>query len=237
MFRSIRNFFRSLFKSPPGRGTTVELTSVPRTGGDFSVPEPPSDGQVEDEEMKYLIVGLGNYAIEYVGTRHNIGFDVVDHIAAEAEAMWESKRLVEYTMVKKRGKQIHMIKPTTFMNRSGRAVRYWLDHLKLSPDKMIVVVDDLHLQLGTLRIRQKGGDGGHNGLRDINEVLGNSNWARLRFGIGNDFGQGQQVNFVLGKWEEEELPEVRKQIVQAAKASLDYHLLGSSRAMERYNRK
>lgn len=185
--------------------------------------------------MKYLIVGLGNFGIEYVGTRHNIGFEVLDHLAAEKEVAFESKRYADYAEIKHRGKIFCLIKPTTFMNLSGKAVHYWLTKLKLPVDRMLVVVDDLNIPFGKIRIRPKGSDGGHNGLHDIQRHLNTTKYARLRFGIGDDFGAGRQVNFVLGKWSREEQAELETTVPQAGRAVLAFGTMGLSRAMNKYN--
>lgn len=186
--------------------------------------------------MKYLVVGLGNIGPEYVGTRHNIGFDILDHIARAKEAEWKSVRLGDMTQVRHRGRIYELLKPSTYMNGSGRAVKYWLTQLKLPLDRLLVVVDDLNLPPGKLRIRKKGSAGGHNGLTDIEQSLGTAAYYRLRFGIGSEFSKGAQVDFVLGPWEAEEKPMLEKRIDIASKAILDLGQQGIDRIMERYNK-
>lgn len=171
--------------------------------------------------MKYLVAGLGNVGDDYRDTRHNIGFEVVDALADASTAVFKEGRHAFVSEVKHKGRTLVLIKPTTFMNLSGKAVNYWMQQEKIPIERLLVVVDDIALPLCKLRLRAKGSDGGHNGLKDINAVLGTNNYARLRFGIGNDFGRGQQVDFVLGKWtaeEKEQLPDgiaLAQEIIQA----------------------
>lgn len=156
------------------------------------------------DPMKYLVVGLGNMGLEYDNTRHNIGFNFVDYLARKHEATFKNDRLGDVTEYKQKGRTIILLKPSTYMNRSGKAVKYWMEKKKILPDNMLIVLDDLNLEFGKIRLRMKGSDGGHNGLKDIAQVLGGTNYTRLRIGIGSDFSKGQQVDFVLGKWSEEE---------------------------------
>ena len=150
--------------------------------------------------MKYLIAGLGNIGDKYNNTRHNIGFSVLDKIASDNNLIFEDKRYALKAILKYKGRQFVLIKPTTFMNLSGKAIRYWLNKEKLQIDKLLVIVDDISLPLGTIRIRAKGGAAGHNGLENIIQVLGTNNFSRLRFGIGNNFPSGHQSEYVLSKW-------------------------------------
>ncbi len=161
---------------------------------------------------KYLIAGLGNIGAEYAGTRHNIGFEVADALAARHQQTFHLDRLAERVEIKWHGNLLVCIKPTTFMNLSGRAVKYWMDKEKIEADHILIVVDELALPLNRLRLRPGGSDAGHNGLSSIRESLGTDAYPRLRFGIGNDFPRGRQVEFVLGKWVETELPLVRIKI-------------------------
>ncbi|MCL4153518.1 UNVERIFIED_CONTAM: hypothetical protein GTU68_035296 [Idotea baltica] len=158
--------------------------------------------------MKYLVVGLGNVGKEYVGTRHNIGFEAVDAFVAAREGSHNIEKLGEVSRVKFRGRHVVLLKPNTFMNLSGKALKYWMDKESIPIDKVLVVVDDLNLDLGKMRVRAKGSSGGHNGLKDIETRLGKSVYPRLRIGIGDDFKKGQQVDFVLGSWEEDELEKL-----------------------------
>lgn len=190
--------------------------------------------EIEDP-MKYLIVGLGNIGSEYEGTRHNIGFDVLDHLAEENGGKWKIDTLGSICEIKHKGRTLCLLKPSTFMNRSGKAINYWMTKKKIKRDKILVIVDDLHMVLGKLRMRAKGSDGGHNGLKDIQQVLGGTNYPRLKFGIGNDFHSGQQVDFVLGRWNEEEKDKVNKTIKKAADAIKSFASIGLKFTMEKFN--
>ena len=186
--------------------------------------------------MKYLIVGLGNIGAEYDLTRHNIGFEVLDHLARRQEAIFKSEQLGDIATIKHRGRQIVLLKPSTYMNRSGKAVNYWMQKEKVSIDRLLVITDDLNLDYGTLRLRGKGSDGGHNGLKDINQIIG-ANYARLRVGIGDHFNKGRQVDYVLGKWTKEEsklLPDILK---VCADACLSFCFHGIEQTMSTYNGK
>lgn len=185
--------------------------------------------------MKFLIVGLGNPGADYAHTRHNIGFDVLDYLVNEAGATFSDGRYGWLASFKLRGKQIICLKPSTYMNLSGNAVRYWMQQEKISPEHVLVVTDDLNLELGVLRMRAKGSHGGHNGLRHISEVLGSDAIPRLRFGVGNQFEKGRQVDFVLGKWSVKEQPTVDSAIDKSAKAIQSFCLDGIHRAMNVYN--
>jgi len=154
--------------------------------------------------MKYLIVGLGNIGREYDNTRHNIGFKVIDHYASKKDAIFSTDRLGDVAFFKLRGNPVVLLKPSTYMNLSGKAVNYWMQKEKIDISNVLIVLDDLALKFGTLRLRQSGSEGGHNGLKSITECLGSNNYARLRFGIGNDYPKGQQVDYVLGKWTSEQ---------------------------------
>ena len=185
--------------------------------------------------MKYLIAGLGNPGSEYRNTRHNIGFEVLDKLAAEADAEWKVDKLVLRAELKHRGRSLVLIKPQTFMNLSGKALAYWMQKEKLNGEHVLVVTDDLALPLGKLRMRAKGSDGGHNGLKSINEVLGNGEYNRLRFGIGNDFPQGRQVEFVLGRWSEDEQAVVNGSTEKAIEGIKLYVSQGPGPAMTKIN--
>lgn len=191
--------------------------------------------EIEDP-MKYLIVGLGNIGDKYDNTRHNIGFDVVDYLAENHEGKWKTDTLGDVCEIKHKGRTLVLLKPSTYMNRSGKAVNYWMNKKKIQRDNLLVIVDDLHLELGKLRLRAKGSDGGHNGLKDIQQVLGGNKYPRLKFGIGNDFRPGQQVEFVLGKWTAEEKLKLEKLIKKAAEASKSFATIGIKYAMEQFNR-
>jgi PTH1 family peptidyl-tRNA hydrolase len=186
--------------------------------------------------MNYLIAGLGNIGEEYAETRHNVGFKIADALAGQNHAAFALNRLAHYATYKSKGKNIHLIKPTTYMNLSGRAVRYWMQELKIEPQQMLIVLDDLALPFGALRLRAKGSDGGHNGLKDIDATLGNNLYPRLRFGIGDTFQKGHQVNYVLGKWSVEEMKELNLKINAASDAVNSFIFEGMERAMNKYNK-
>ena len=187
--------------------------------------------------MRYLIVGLGNIGPDYEGTRHNIGFQMVDVFANSVNAEWQDKRYGFVAKCRVKNAELVLLKPSTFMNLSGNAVRYWLQAEKIPVENMLVLVDDLNLPFGTIRIRKQGSNGGHNGLGNIQSVLGTDAYARVRFGIGNEFTRGTQINYVLGEWTEEEqkvLPEkleVMKDIIPS------FCLQGIDRTMNQYNRR
>ena len=186
--------------------------------------------------MKYLIAGLGNIGDEYKHTRHNIGFDVADAFAAKHKAVFNNDRLADVAECKWKGKTFIVIKPTTYMNLSGRAIKYWLDKEKIPLQNMVVVVDDLALPLSKLRLRAGGSDAGHNGLKSIQEVLGTTEYPKLRFGIGNDFPKGFQTDFVLGKWRPEEAPVVKAKIEKAVEAIEKWATIGISQTMTEINK-
>ncbi len=185
---------------------------------------------------KFLIVGLGNIGAEYDHTRHNIGFDVADALVARLGGVFMSDRLAHVAKVSFKGRRLVVIKPTTFMNLSGRAFRYWLDKENLAPENSLTIVDDLALPLERIRIRPSGSSAGHNGLRDIETVLGHDTYPKLRFGIGSNFPKGGQVDFVLGRWSGEELPLVRQKINISVNAVLDFCIAGIEKTMNTYNK-
>lgn len=185
--------------------------------------------------MKYLIIGLGNMHPDYDGTRHNIGFEVVDLLAQNFNGNFKNDSLGDLCLIKHKGRQIYLLKPSTYMNRSGKAVRYWMQKLKIKMDNILVIVDDLNLDLGKIRLRAKGADGGHNGLKDIQNMLATTKYPRLRFGIGNDFSRGRQVDFVLGKWNNDELDKLGSILVHATEAILSFTSIGITHTMNKYN--
>ena len=185
--------------------------------------------------MKFLIVGLGNIGKEYAGTRHNIGFDVVNAFVTRHGGGFHSDRLAYVAELRWKGKGFTCICPTTYMNLSGKAVRYWLDKEKIDLERLLVVVDDIALPLDRIRLRPAGSDGGHNGLKSIQEALTSTSYARLRFGIGSDFPKGRQSDFVLGKWREEEIPIVKKKIEKSVEAIENFASQGLSFAMNQVN--
>jgi len=185
---------------------------------------------------KYLIAGLGNIGDEYQGTRHNAGFDVVDVLARRHEAVFRTARLGDLAEFKWRGKIILLMKPNTYMNLSGKAIRYWLDQERIPLAHLLVVLDDIAIPLSKLRLRPSGSDGGHNGLKNIQEVLGTTHYPRLRFGIGGDYPKGMQVEFVLGRWNETEIPVVRKKFDKCAEIVESYVFRGLEAAMNEANK-
>ncbi|HNE51100.1 MAG: aminoacyl-tRNA hydrolase [Chitinophagales bacterium] len=186
---------------------------------------------------KYLIVGLGNIGKEYEHTRHNIGFDVVDVLSNELQATFELSRLALYAKASFKGKHLHLIKPTTYMNLSGKAIKYWMNELNIPIENVFVIVDDLALPLGQLRVRGKGSDAGHNGLKSIQEELMTQNYPRLKFGIGNDFAKGKQVAFVLGKWTNEQEIILKERIQIAIEIVKSFCANGLNNTMNTYNNK
>lgn len=186
---------------------------------------------------KFLIVGLGNIGEEYAGTRHNIGFEVLDYLAKEHEVKFKSDRLADVAEIKHKGKTLVLVKPTTYMNLSGKAVNYWLQAEKIPVENMLVIVDELALPFGKIRLGPKGSDGGHNGLKNIQETLGSSNYPRLRFGISNQFSKGHQINYVLGKWSDEEKQTLGDRVKLAADAVKSFSFIGLERTMTNFNTK
>ncbi|MDZ4756770.1 MAG: aminoacyl-tRNA hydrolase [Bacteroidota bacterium] len=186
---------------------------------------------------KYLIAGLGNIGNEYAGTRHNIGFAVVEYAAILWGGKWEEGRYAYFCETKVKGRPVTLIKPTTYMNVSGKAVQYWKQQLKIENANMMIVTDDLQIELGKLRIRGQGTPGGHNGLTDIIEKLNTLEFPRMRFGIGNNFPKGMQVEYVLGKWFKEEEAIVGDGIKNAVEALQCYIFAGLAQAMNSYNKK
>lgn len=187
--------------------------------------------------MKFLIVGLGNIGEKYHHTRHNIGFDVVDALASVHETTFSLERLAYKAEIRHKGKSIHLIKPTTYMNLSGQAVRYWMNQLKIEIPNVLVVVDDLALPFGTLRLRGKGSHAGHNGLKDIEAQLQTNQYARLRFGIGDNFPKGRQIEYVLGKWTADEMINLTDYIENSKNIILSFCTMGLDQTMSLYNNK
>ena len=193
--------------------------------------------------MKYLIVGLGNPGKEYEGTRHNIGFMVLDRFLnrlneeKNTEYSFSVDRHAYVAAVKTKGRTLVLVKPTTFMNLSGKAVKYWLDREEIPVENMLVIVDDLALELGTIRLRMSGSDGGHNGLKDIINILGHNKFNRLRFGIGNNFARGHQIDFVLGKITGEDKDIVDRKLDMCSDIIVSFSTIGMDRTMNAFNGK
>lgn len=187
--------------------------------------------------MKYLITGLGNPGVEYENTRHNIGYKILDALASASNVVFNDKRYGWITEFKFKSRTFILLKPTTFMNLSGRAVNYWLQKENIEIENLLVLADDLALPFGTLRLRAKGSDAGHNGLKNINQVLGRQDYARLRFGIGDNFRQGQQVDYVLSQWSKEEAKELPFLIDKCVDAIKDFGTIGISMTMNTLNQR
>ncbi len=185
--------------------------------------------------MKYLIAGLGNIGEEYANTRHNIGFMVVDELAQSLGATFKTDRYAAVSIAKFRGRTLVIIKPSTYMNLSGKAVRYWLEAEKIQLENLLVISDDLDIGLGMLRLKRSGSGGSHNGLNHIVDVLGTIDFPRLRFGIGNDFTRGSQVDFVLSSWTKEEESVLQPRISAAAEVIKSFVAIGIDRTMNLYN--
>ena len=183
----------------------------------------------------FLVVGLGNIGAEYAATRHNIGFMMLDAWAQASNVVFTPGRYGDRAVVHDKGREFHLLKPSTYMNLSGNAVRYWQRELGLDLSHVLVICDDINLPFGTLRLRASGSDGGHNGLKNIQEMLESQDWARLRIGVGHDFGQGRQIDYVLGEFSEEqknEIPELAKKIIAGART---WAFVGIGQAMNQLN--
>ncbi|MFN5169642.1 MAG: aminoacyl-tRNA hydrolase [Cyclobacteriaceae bacterium] len=186
--------------------------------------------------MKFLIIGLGNIGPEYELTRHNIGFLVLDRLAEKHEAKFSTSRLADHAEFRLKGKSIHLIKPNTYMNLSGKAMAYWMKELNVPKEHTLVVVDDIVLPFGKLRLRPQGSSAGHNGLKNIEELTGGQNYPRLRVGIGSDFGRGQQVDYVLSRFSEEEFKQMPELLDRAGDSITTFCLAGLVTAMNTFNR-
>lgn len=189
----------------------------------------------EKIDMNYLIAGLGNIGAEYADTRHNVGFMTLDAWADDAGVTFQTQRYGDVAEISFKGRKLTLLKPSTYMNLSGNAVRYWMNKLNIPVENTLVICDDLNLPFGTLRMRKKGSDGGHNGLKNIQELLGTQDYPRIRIGIGNNFQKGGQVNFVIGSMTDEEkaaMPEICKSVISGIK---DFVTIGPDRAMNIFN--
>lgn len=196
------------------------------------------DAKVKINPMKkILVVGLGNPGVKYAETRHNIGFKILDQLAAEKNITFEAQRYGEVTKFNFKGKNFTLLKPTTFMNLSGNAVRYWMEKEKISMGNVLVVTDDLNLPFGTLRLKQKGSDGGHNGLKDIQAKLGTTSYPRFRFGISDAFAQGNQIDYVLGEWDDTELSKLNERLEKSAALIQHFGVAGINETMNQFNGK
>ena len=187
--------------------------------------------------MKYLIVGLGNIGNEYQDTRHNIGFTILDAFAKASNVFFTENRYGSTCEVKLKGRTLILLKPSTFMNLSGNALRYWMQKEKIAIENVLVVVDDIALPFGTLRLKPQGSDAGHNGLKNIQEILGHNNYPRVRFGIGNDFAKGRQVEYVLGKWTNEQFEALPERVERCIEIIQSFCLAGMQLTMTQFNGK
>ena len=187
--------------------------------------------------MKYLIVGLGNPGNQYSDTRHNIGFKTLDALASASNVVFTPARYGDTALVKHKGRSLFLLKPSTFMNLSGKAVRYWMQQEKIPLDRILIITDDISLPFGKLRIRAKGSDGGHNGLKSIQAEIGGNQYPRLRFGVGNEFHPGQQANYVLSPWNDDESITLDERLKIMSEAILSFATIGLERTMNFFNNK
>ena len=193
--------------------------------------------ETSDEYMKYLIVGLGNIGSEYEGTRHNIGIRTVDAFARKQGAQWMDKRYGAIARTRVKNAELILLKPSTYMNLSGQAVRYWAQHEKIPVERLLVIVDDLSLPVGKVRMRGSGSDGGHNGLKNIASCMMTQNYPRIKFGIGNDFPKGTQIDFVLGQFSDEDNKIIEEKLDYVGEMIQSFCLQGLDRTMNQYNKK
>ena len=211
LFLHTMNAFEWFFKNKPSTNTATEMSK------------------------KYLIVGLGNIGADYVSTRHNIGFKVVEKFAQLNEAVFETRKLGDLASFKFKGRTFLLLKPNTYMNLSGKAVKYWLEKEAIPPENLLVITDDLNLPFGSLRLKMKGSAGGHNGLKDLQDKLNTSQYNRLRFGISDEFAKGRQVDYVLGEWTAEESEKLQERLEQCSACIKSFVMAGVQNAMNTYN--
>ncbi len=190
-----------------------------------------------DQMKKFLIVGLGNVGEKYFGTRHNVGFTVLDHMAQKEGLTFETAKLGDRTVYKLKGRTFVLLKPSTFMNLSGKSVKYWLEKEKVPLENLLIITDDLNLPFGNIRLKIKGSDGGHNGLKDIQNKLNTTNYSRFRLGINDDFGQGRQVDYVLSKWGDEEKEKLPERLDKSIALIKSFGLAGIHNTMNAFNGK
>ena len=196
--------------------------------------------KVESKEelmKKFLIVGLGNIGEQYTNTRHNIGFKILDEVAEEHSATFETEKLGDVANFRFKGRTFVLLKPSTFMNLSGKAVKYWMDKENISVENILVVTDDVNIDFGVIRVKAKGSAGGHNGLKDIQEKLNTQQYARFRFGVGGNYGRGRQVDYVLGEWKKEETSELIERLPTSAKVITSFATAGLNNTMNTFNGK
>lgn len=190
-----------------------------------------------DLMKKYLIVGLGNIGSKYENTRHNIGFKILDKIAEKENVIFESQKLGAITKFRFKGRTFILLKPSTFMNLSGKAVKYWMNKEKISLENILIICDDLNIPFGTIRLKAKGSAGGHNGLTDINEILQTQNYPRFRFGVGDEFKKGNQVDYVLGKWSDDETNKLPERLEKSYELVKSFGTAGIANTMSEFNAK
>ncbi|SFW30066.1 peptidyl-tRNA hydrolase, PTH1 family [Sinomicrobium oceani] len=191
----------------------------------------------EDAMKKFLIVGLGNIGKEYEDTRHNIGFKILDYLAEKESLAFETVKLGDVSLFKVKGRSLILLKPSTYMNLSGKAVKYWMDKEKVPLENLLVITDDINLPFGTIRVKTKGSDGGHNGLKDIQAFLNTTNYNRFRFGVGADFSKGKQIDYVLGHWNEEENKAFPERLEKAYEVIRSFATAGITNTMNTFNGK
>ena len=189
----------------------------------------------KDGMKKFLVVGLGNIGEEYAETRHNIGFKILDSLSLEEDFTFETAKLGDVGTFKVKGRSIICLKPSTYMNRSGKAVKYWMEKENIPLENVLIITDDINLSFGTIRLKTKGSDGGHNGLKDVQQYLLTTNYNRLRFGVGSDFGKGKQIDYVLGEWNQEEKDALGERYERVNALIRSFVLSGVNRTMNEYN--
>ena len=203
----------------------------------FSAVFKKEEKEIVDPMKKFLIVGLGNIGADYVNTRHNIGFKVLDYLAKKENLSFQTAKLGEIVEYKIKGRTLILLKPNTYMNLSGKAVHYWLEKEKIDKENLLVITDDLNLPFGTIRIKSKGSDGGHNGLKNIQLLLQSTEYPRFRFGISDEFKKGQQVDYVLGEWNEAEKAKLSERLELAIEVIQSFALAGLNHTMNHFNGK
>jgi PTH1 family peptidyl-tRNA hydrolase len=217
------------------------LFSKTKTADDIDYAKPEvhehQKNNIKTVSNKFLIVGLGNIGAEYVNTRHNIGFKVLDHFAKKESLSFETAKLGAVTEFRIKGRTLILLKPNTYMNLSGKAVKYWMDKEKISLENILVITDDLNLSFGKIRIKPKGSDGGHNGLKSIHAILNTTDYTRFRFGISDEFKKGKQVDYVLGDWDEDEKTKLAERLELASEIIKSFGTAGLENTMTAYNGK
>lgn len=222
-------WFTSIFKKehPSKEGIDPMKSEIQQT----------PQNNTNEVSKKFLIVGLGNIGAEYVNTRHNIGFKVVDHLAKQESVSFETVKLGTLAECKIKGRTLLLLKPNTYMNLSGKAVQYWMEKEKIAKENVLVITDDLNLSFGTIRIKPKGSDGGHNGLKSIQQILNTTDYPRFRFGISDEFKKGKQVDYVLGEWDDHEKAALPERLEMASAAVKSFALSGLGNTMSDFNGK